>query len=191
MKLDAKANKIRGMGQLWLWWVLLWFACVGSLNAQQNEQYVPPDRTTLLQAARHIMEKVRYCAFITVDSSETPRARIVDAFAPDSQMVVWVATNPRTRKVKQIQRNPRVTLFYWDPDGISYVAYTGTATLVSDPREKARHWKEAWKNFYQDRWRGEDYVLIRIQPTRIEVVSYEFGILNEPTSWRPPAVEFK
>ncbi len=156
----------------------------------QNSTYTPPDSARIIQVARQIMTKVRYAALITVDSACYPQARIVDAFAPDSEMVVWVATNPKTRKVVQIRQNPRVTLFYWDPQGVSYVTFIGLATFVTDPTEKQRHWKEDWANFYQDRWRGEDYLLIRIQPVRIEVVSYQFGILNDPIHWRPPAVEF-
>jgi len=155
------------------------------------QTYEPPDSAKIIEAARTIMTRVRYAAFITNGTDGFPQARIVDPFAPDSQMIVWVATNPLTRKVVQIRRNPKVTLFYWDPKGVSYVTLIGVAELVNDPELKSQHWKEDWVNFYKDRWRGDDYVLIRIRPVRLEVVSYEFGILNAPRNWRPPAIQFQ
>ncbi len=166
------------------------FICVWILNGV-TQTVVPPDSAKIIEAARSIMTRVRYAAFITNGTDGFPQARIVDPFAPDSQMTVWVATNPLTRKVEQIRRNPKVTLFYWDPNGVSYVTLIGVAELVTDPELKARHWKEDWVNFYKDRWRGDDYVLIRIRPVRLEVVSYEFGILNAPKNWRPPAIQFQ
>ncbi len=173
------------MGTVRLFVIFFWV-----FTSVQAQSIQSADSLKIITAARQIMQTVRYCAFITVDSNGVPQARIVDAFAPDSQMVVWVATNPRTRKVEQIRRNPHVTLFYWDPEGVSYVTLIGRATLVTDPAIKAQHWKEDWKDFYSDRWRGDDYLLIRIEPLRLEVVSYEFGILNEPQNWRPPIIYF-
>ncbi len=172
---------------MYIGWLLLGVG-VSLVNSQT---YTPPDSLKLVTVAKQIMKKVRYCALITVDSLGIPQARIVDAFPPDSQLVVWIATNPRTRKVAQIQKNPEVTLFYWDPQGVSYVTLIGKATLVADPQQKARFWKEDWKNFYSDRWSGDDYLLIRIIPLRVEVVSYEFGILNRPQDWLPPFVVFR
>ena len=81
------------------------------------------------------------------------------------------------------------SLLYVDPGAQGYVTMIGKATLVSDPAEKARRWKEDWRAFYKDANRGDDYVLIRVAPSRLEVVSDTHGILNDPQTWRPAAVD--
>jgi general stress protein 26 len=147
-----------------------------------------PDRLAILGAARELMLKSRYCGLVTLGPDGHPQARLVDAFAPEADLSVWIATNPATRKVQEIRADGRVTLFYADsPHG--YVTLIGRATLVNDPAEKARRWKDDWVAFYKDRNHGDDYQLIRVVPNRVEVVSYPHGVLNDPQTWRPQAVE--
>lgn len=141
----------------------------------------------LLFAAKEIMEAAEICALITVDSDGTPHARAMDPFAPESDMKIWFGTNPASRKVEHIRRDPRVTLYYWDKATISYVTLHGTARLVEDPAEKAARWKDDWAVFYPDR--DESYMLIEVTPNRIEVVSPPRQILGESATWEVPAVD--
>ena len=104
-------------------------------------------------------------------------------------MEVWLATNPRTRKVAEIRRNPRVTLYYFDREEQAYVAISGIARLVNDPKEKTKRWKDEWKDFYPDRAR--DYLLIAVKPERLEVVNVKKGIVGDPITWKPPSVNFR
>jgi len=102
--------------------------------------------------------------------------------------VVRIGTNRRTRKVAEIEQDPRVTLYYFHAPSASYVTVQGRARVVTDTAETRRFWKPEWEAFYPDR--AADYVLIAVTPERIEVVSESRGIVGDPRTWRPPAVEF-
>jgi general stress protein 26 len=65
----------------------------------------------------------------------------MDAFAPGEDLVVWLGTNPKSRKVAEIRHNNRVALYYFVATERSYVTITGIARLVNDPQEKAKRWK--------------------------------------------------
>jgi general stress protein 26 len=158
--------------------------------AAASPSAVTPDRATLLAAAREVMQTARYCAFVTFGPDGRAQARAVDAFAPEQDMTVWVATKPATRKVAEVRKDPRVTLYYYEPKGPGYVTLLGDAQVVDDPAEKAKRWKEEWASFYSDRNRGADYVLLRVRPRRLEVVSYGKGLLGDPVTWRPFEVVF-
>jgi len=145
-------------------------------------------REQLVSAAREIMNRARYCALITTNPRGGVHARTMDAFAPDEKMIVWLATNPRSRKVAEMRRDPRVTLYYFDRENQAYVTIHGTARLVNDASEKARHWKEEWSAFYPNR--NKDYLLIKVVPARLEVVDTKKGIVGDSKSWRPPTVLF-
>src|SRR5882762_2104912 len=93
--------------------------------AQDTKQRL--SRAELIAAARETMSAARYCALITQDSSGRPQARTLDPFPPDENMVVWLGTNPRSRKVAAVRRNPRVTLYYFDRDAQAYVTIYGVA----------------------------------------------------------------
>ncbi len=147
------------------------------------------DRKAMIDAARDIMSKVGICSVITVDETGRPQARAIDALPPDEGLVVWFATNPKTRKVAQIRRDPRVTLYYYDPSAMEYVTLLGRARLVNDPAEKQKHWKDSFRAFWPDR--GEGYLLVEVTPERIEVVSPKRKILNDRVTWQPPSVTFE
>ena len=146
-------------------------------------------RDTLLGAAREIISSARYCALITLDESGGPRVRTMDPFPPESDMTIWMGTNRKTRKVADIERDSRVTLYYYSPDASGYVTVTGRARLVDDAEEKAARWKNEWEAFYQDR--ASEYLLIQVVPERLEVVDYSRGIVGESGTWEPPSVEFR
>lgn len=159
---------------------------IAPICAQEQKRWT---RNELISAAREIMNTTRYCALITVDSRNRTHARTMDAFAPDEQMIVWLATNPNSRKVAEIRRNPHVTLYYFDPDNRTYVTLHGLAKLVYDPAEKARHWKDEWKTFYPNR--DKDYLLIKVIPEQLEVVDTSKGIVGNTRTWRPPIIIFR
>lgn len=170
--------------------VLLLAAGLPSAATAQVDATSGPPRAQVIAAAKDVMQVARYSTFITIGDDGQPEARIVDPFVPEADFTIWIGTNPLTRKVAQIRRDPRVTLLYFNADAAEYVTIVGTAALVADSAEKARHWKEEWAGFYKDGPRGDGYLLIRVQPTRLEIVSPRHELVNEPRTWRPVLLEF-
>lgn len=150
-------------------------------------QGTPADttRARIIAAAADVMQSARYATLITIGEEGRPQARIVDPFAPESGLTIWIATNALTRKVQEIRADPRVTLLYFNATASEYVTLLGRAELVTDSAARAHHWKEDWTSFYKDRNRGSDYLLIRVRPFRIEISSPRHHLMNDPVTWRP------
>lgn len=170
--------------------ILLIFSAGSNFYKAYAQEKVDSESTkeNLKTAAREIMEAASYCVLITVDSSGQPQARVMDPFLPEDDMVVWLATNPRSRKVKQLRQDSRVTLFYFDKDGLGYVSMIGHAQLVNVAEEKARRWKEEWEQFYPNR--ETDYLLISVTPERLEIVSIKHNIFGDSKTMAAPTVIF-
>jgi len=154
----------------------------------QNTEQKELSDIVLIKAAREIMIDAGTCALITLDEKGRPRVRVMDPFIPESDLVVWFGTNPKSRKVNQIQKDPRVTLYYIDSDASGYVMIHGIAQIVNDQKEKEKRWKDDWKGFYPNRPDG--YLLIKVVPKWMEVISYTYDILGDSISWQPPFVLF-
>lgn len=171
---------------------LIFAAALLCLPARSFSQTPQPahTRAEIADAARRLIARARFSSFVTVDEKGEPRARIVDPFAPDSSFVVWVATNALTRKVQEIKGDPRVVLLWFDTSDPGYVSLSGRATLVSDSASKSRHWKEEWRGMYRDRNKGDDYLLIRIVPTHLEIVSYKEKMSSDTRTWKPVSIDF-
>jgi len=155
-----------------------------SQNIEQNDSI----RTQLTSVARTIITNAGLCTLITLDKDGLPMARAMDPFLPESDFTVWFGTNPKSRKVKQIKNNPIITLYYLDKDASGYVVIHGRAELINEPSEKEKHWKTEWQAFYPDK--TEDYLLIKVVPNWMEVLSTTHGITGDPKTWEAPVVIF-
>ncbi len=134
------------------------------------------------------MTETRYCALITIGEDGQPQARTIDPSPPDERMVVWFVTNPATRKVRQIERDPRVTLYYFDERSPGYVTLIGTVTVVADA-EKQKRWLQKWTPFY--RGGTATAVVYEVTPQRIEIVDVARGIVGDAHTWVPPSIQIK
>lgn len=142
----------------------------------------------LIVAAREIIKDAGTCALITLDTETNPMVRIMDPFQPESDFTVWFGTKSGSRKVNHIENNPTVTLYYQDRDGSGYVVIHGKAKIITDKREKEKRWKVEWEAFYPNK---EEYILIKVSPEWMEIISYTRGIVGDPVTWQAPIVTFE
>jgi general stress protein 26 len=152
-------------------------------------QPASPPREAVLKAARDVIGAARYATLATIDNlGGYPYSRVVDPFEPEPDFTIWIGTNAETRKVQQIGMNPRVSLLYFDAPRQHYVSIVGSATVVRDAAEKARRFKPEWKAFYKNGSSGDDYVLIKVAPLRLEIVADSLGMKNDAATWRPVSI---
>jgi general stress protein 26 len=167
--------------------LLLALALSPLATAQDKPGAAPDERARLVAAAREIMAAQTYCALITIDETGRPQIRTMNPFPPEEDMSVWMATNTRSRKVQEIRRDPRVTLYYSNhANAIGYVQVTGHAVLVDDKQEilkrKRAYWDQAFPGL-------QNLVLIKVVPERLDVLNYKAGVQADPETWRTPSIE--
>jgi general stress protein 26 len=169
--------------------VLLLVFITSSLTAQELPKFPFRElsRDSLLILARDIIDSAGCRTLITVDENGKPQARALSPFPPEKNFVIWLGTSPRSRKVRQIENNSNVMVYYYDTKGFSYVSIAGQARIVNDPEKKAQYWKESWTQFYPDP--QKDYILIEVTPERLEICSFKYKLFWDPTG-KPAFVEF-
>ncbi len=140
----------------------------------------------VLQAARQIIDSAYYGTLITTDAHRQPKARIMEPFAPDKNFVIYLATNPKSRKVKEIRENPIATLHYFDKKNVGYVSLYGRVYLVDNDSVKNKYWKKGWEHFYKNK--KDAYMLLKFIPKYLEVISIPAGLNGDPDDWKPSKV---
>jgi general stress protein 26 len=163
---------------------------MAAVSGPQAPAVPAPARETVIAAARDVIAKARHCTLVTVGQGGHPQARIVDPIAPDAGFTMWIATNRLTRKVSEIRRDGRVTLLCFDQASASYVTLLGRARLVDDPAARRSHWKSEWAPIYKDGPDSPELILIEVHPVRLEIVSESRGLVGNPATWLPVAVDF-
>ncbi|MGA9121528.1 MAG: pyridoxamine 5'-phosphate oxidase family protein [Bacteroidota bacterium] len=167
---------------------LLAFALVSSVCVAQGQEPGAVNRDSVIAAAREIIGMQTYCALVTIDSAGRPQARTMNPFPPEEDMTVWMATNSRSKKVREIRNNAHVCLYYADHSVASgFVAITGRAVLVDEMSEKLKRKRGYWDQAFPD-WKY--LLLIKVVPEKMDVLNYRRGMLNDSVTWKTPTVEF-
>ena len=145
-------------------------------------------RAHIVRVARDIIKSARFAALITQDAATGSSARTIDPAPPDSAMVIRFVTNPRSRKVGELARDARVTLYYFDAKAMRYATVQGIAREVRGAERKAALWYAEWTPFYPQREKGA--ALYEVLPRRLEVVSEADSVVGDPVTWGVPGVRF-
>lgn len=187
--------------------LLVFVAATASSQPPRSELYAELPAQRIVDAARKVAESDPIAALVTVDAEGRPRARSVEVHWEETVMTdppmfgheppagaereteqidLWIATRPGTRKLAQIEANPRVALYFEDDDAGSYLSVMGLAELLRDPQSVSRqswHSDEQLAEFYPDF--PNDMVLIRVRVTWLEVIAP--GVEASSDLWRPQA----
>ena len=166
-------------------YVLVFFVFLFFISCDNAPNLIKKD---IKEIAKEIMTDAKNCALITIDSLGVAHVRAMDPFLPEEDFTVWMATNPKSLKVQQIQKNKKVSLYYFDSKSVSYVTLQGVASTVNTQIEKEKYWKPAWKNFYKNR--TTDYILLRFTPKTATIISEKYKILGDTITWKTPQINF-
>ena len=177
-------TQIKGLLLIVLCFILITPFEIHGQNTEINES----TKEQLMIAAREVITASGTCALITLDDKSIPMVRIMDPFPPESDFTVWFGTNVKSRKVNQIKKNPNVTIYYQDIDASGYVVIHGTAQIIDNQKEKQERWKDSWEDFYPNN--REAYLLIKVTPDWMEILSVSRGIIGDSKTWRTPVVKF-
>ena len=166
------------------------FSCTGQKKNREikyRDNYSHHD-SIVMNSARKIITDCYYGTMITIDAKGQAKSRVMEPFEPDDNFVIWMATNPRSRKVVELKNNSKVTMHYFSKRLMAYVSLMGEAKLVNDKESKQKHWKQGWEKFYPDR--EKDYILIKFVPEVLELIDIPEGLTGDKSTWKPEQVRF-
>lgn len=179
--------KIKSLAPLIL---LLLFSCSTENDAfKEIRKDFTKEEEHLIKVSKEIINKAYFATFITNDSFGNQKARVMEPFEPDENFVIWLATNPKSRKVKELSNNSFATLHYFDTQNTSYVSLIGKAFLVDDDKIKSQKFKKGWDRFYKNQ--KEDYILIKFIPTKLELISVPNNLAGDSITWKPHGVQLR
>ncbi|MFX0124991.1 MAG: pyridoxamine 5'-phosphate oxidase family protein [Candidatus Hodarchaeota archaeon] len=84
-----------------------------------------------------------------------------------NDLVVYFSTNTSSTKVKHIQKNPHVSVYYCKPMEYRGVMLGGLIEIISDQNIKECLWEEGWERFYPGGVEDEDYTILHLLPKHI------------------------
>lgn len=131
------------------------------------------------EACRELMETVPTAYFTVIDGDGYPRTRAMlnlrnrEMYAPQAHLyadhqddfMTYITTNTSSRKRHEIEANPKVAVYYCQPEVFHGVLLLGDIEIVGDPSIKEALWAEGWERYYTTgRPDDPDYTVLRLFP---------------------------
>jgi len=139
-----------------------------------------------LSVVRHMLQKAKYGFLITRGESDRCSARLVEPIIDQqNDFVLWLGTNPSLRKVQEIKKNPSATMAIEDPKEQANLILYGLASIVIDPALRRKYWRSHWKLFFPSGPESPEFLLIRFEAQRIELMSFRRNVIPEPFGLKP------
>jgi len=165
--------------------VLIW---LGTSYKRRKQRNLRLDINYCLKAIRLIIFRQKYGFLISNSGNGWASTRLVQPIV-GSGFVIWIGTDPRLRKVAEIRQDPKVTFAYQDAKQNANLIIYGHASIESNTELKKKYWKSEWRLFFPGGPISEEYILIRIEPVRIELLSFARNIVPEPFGLQPVVLE--
>ena len=82
-----------------------------------------------------------------------------------SQFTIYISTNTSSSKVAHLSKNPKMSVYYCDPEDFKGFMLGGSVEIVDDIKVKKKIWLDWWTRYYPEGLEDPDYTLLRMEPT--------------------------
>lgn len=115
-----------------------------------------------------LINRNSYSKLITFGLDGAPRGRVMTNLPLGKDMVIWFATGLSTSKIKDIKKNPNVSVFVDDPNDQTNASIIGKAEIVTDDQLRIKFWQQPFDFFFPGGPSDPDYCLLKITPEKME-----------------------
>lgn len=140
----------------------------------------------VLEVIRAMLRRAPYCFFISHGLDGWCTARLAQPMLDENEeFVLWFGTNPLLRKVREIEADSRVTVGIEDNEEHANLVLYGTATVEREASIRERRWMASWQRFFPGGPTSNEYVALRFEAERLEILNFKRNITPKPFGLRP------
>jgi len=152
---------------------------------RRKERLADVSQAHSLDVAKAMLKKAKYCHLISHNENGWSSARLVQPIVDLDAFTLWIGTHPDSRKVSEIRQNSKVTLAFMDEKEDANLIIYGEARIETDVAVKKSHWKGTWRLFFPNGPASDAYVVIRIEPVRMEIMNFSRNVVKRPFGLKP------
>jgi general stress protein 26 len=115
-----------------------------------------------------LIRDIRIALLTSVDAEGRFHARPVQTLEFEGNEVLWFFTDRASPKADELRHDVRVSLGYANPSKHTYVAVSGTASLIQDADKARKLWTVEQRAYYPDGPQDSRLALLRVQIERAE-----------------------
>ena len=83
---------------------------------------------------------------------------------PDNKFDIYISTNTSSSKTNHIAKNPKISVYYCEPEEFKGVMFGGEVEVINDIDIKRNIWLDWWTRYYPKGLEDSDYTLLHLKP---------------------------
>jgi len=87
----------------------------------------------------------------------------------DNGFDIYISTNTSSSKTEHIKKNPKICVYFCDPEDFKGVMFGGEVEVIDDIDIKQKIWLDWWTKYYREGLEDPDYTLLRLNPKTAEL----------------------
>jgi len=111
-----------------------------------------------------LLRKAPSAILSTLDEAGFPEARAMLNLPMNTFKEIWFTTNTSSRKIEQIKRNNRGSVYFCISQEWRGVLLKGSIAIVDDTESKSRIWQPEWEMYYPRGVEDPDYAVLVLRP---------------------------
>ena len=111
----------------------------------------------------------------SVNEDGFPQIKCMFNIKSDDVKTHYFSTNTSSKRVSQISKNPKTSVYICDEIFFKGALFTGTSEILTDNETKERFWRKGDEKYYPKGVTDPDYCIIKFTA---EAVNYYHGLSN-------------
>ncbi len=130
------------------------------------------------QVCRNLMAEMPVCYLTSIDADGYPHTTAMLNLCcakqypsllelhedPEAPFLLYMSTGTQSNKTARMQANPKVSVYFCDPERIVGLMLGGEIEIITDRALKSRIWQEGWTIYYPNGPQGPEYGILRLVP---------------------------
>jgi len=99
----------------------------------------------------------------------------------ENKFVIFFSTNTSSTKIDHIKKNPKVSVYFCDPEDFKGIMFSGEVEMIEDMDIKREFFLESSIRYYPKGVEDPDYTILRLNPKaanlyyRLQKTNFELG----------------
>lgn len=99
-----------------------------------------------------------------------------------NKFAIYISTNTSSSKIDHIKKNPKIAVYFCEPEDFKGVMFGGEVEIIKDMDIKRKIWLDWWTRYYLEGLEDPDYTLLRLIPKtarfyyRLQKAQFEPGV---------------
>lgn len=98
----------------------------------------------------------------------------------ENKFEIYISTNTSSSKTEHIKKNPKISVYYCEPEDFKGVMFNGDVEIIEDMEIKKQIWLDWWTKYYREGLEDPDYTLLRLKP-----IEAQFYYKLQKTTFKP------